>query len=65
MDTPHSATSTYLVTNEQLLEIERLVWGARMTDPGEPKRFNDLIHQIRCQPSGRPERERQTRTQAL
>jgi hypothetical protein len=40
----------YIVTEAQLREVQTLVWGARMTSPDEPARFQALMDQIRRQP---------------
>jgi hypothetical protein len=49
-ETLESTAMSYLVTEEQLLELQVLVWGARMTNEGEPERFEALIQEIKRQP---------------
>jgi hypothetical protein len=39
----------FYLTADQLTELQALVWGARMTNASEPKRYADLIKQIETQ----------------
>lgn len=39
----------HYVTEEQLHELEVIVWGSRMMNPNDPKTFSDLIQVIRTQ----------------
>lgn len=37
----------FYLTADQLTELQVLVWGAKMTNASEPKRYADLIKQIK------------------
>jgi hypothetical protein len=39
----------YYLTQEQLNELQVLVWGARFTKPDEPDKFSHLIAEIKNQ----------------
>lgn len=39
----------FVITEAQLDELQVLVWGARMTKPGEPERFNQLVAEVKKQ----------------